>query len=438
MCTRPAHRRAGSGPLRHLPRGTTRRDVLRLTLGSLGLTALGPLALRRLPVAAGAPQSQTRLIVFNLVGGCDALNTVVPLTVPEYYARRPNVAIPAGQELSLNAGPNATTAYGLHPALDQIQALWNEGSAALIRKVGYPQENLSHFTSMDVYSYGVRGDFLPLGIPVSGWIARYADQHAPTPMGAVAVGVGRPVDVTGGSTNPVAVTSLAGFQFQADPGNAADQQHRLALIQSVLSGFAGAGLSSEAKAALETGHQLAAQIQAAVAGYTTAVAWPATPIGQFLRDVSTLIEGGFETRVFYTGYGGFDLHGGMGGPTGAHATLLQRLDDAVGALAQDLKNRGQWNDTRIVVITEFGRRNYENASLGLDHGHAATFLELGGGLSGGLHGPAISSADVQAEYLPYAVDFRDVYRDVITNHLGGSAAAVFPESQPISTSLGIA
>lgn len=424
---------------KHLPRGTTRRDVLRFTLGGLGLTALGPIALRNLPVASGAPQNLPRLVVINLVGGCDAHNTVVPLSVPEYYARRPTLNIPVGQQLSLNAGPNPTAAYGLHPALDQIQALWNEGSAAIVTKVGYPQENLSHFTSMDIYSYGVRGSFPALGIPASGWIARYADAFAPTPMGAVAVGVGRPLDLVGGASNPLAITSLSAFQYQADPLNAADQAHRLAVIQSVLAGYAGAGLTGEARTALDLGHQLASQIQSAVTGYSTSVTWPNTPIGNFLKDASTLIQGGFETRIFYTGFGGFDLHGQMGAVTGTHATLLQRLDDAVGAFAQDMKNRGQWNNTRIVVITEFGRRNYENASLGLDHGHGTHVLELGGGLTGGMHGPTVTAADVQAEYLPYGVDFRDVYRDALLNHLGAaSTAAVFPEAQPLSTTLGIA
>ena len=428
-----------SQSLKHLPRGTTRRDVLRFTLGGLGLAALGPWAVRRMPSATGAPQPITRALFINLIGGNDGVNTVIPVTLPEYYSRRPTIKIPAGSELSLNSGPNATAAYGLHPALDRIQALWTEGSAAVVNKVGYPSENLSHFTSQDIYSYGVRGTFGPLGIDPSGWIARYADANAPTPLGAVAVGMGRPLDFTGGASNPLLLTSLAQFQFASDPLNGADAAHRLSVVQSVLSGFAGTGLSGEAKTAIDLGHQLAAQLQAALSTYTTTVTWPTTPIGSFLKDVSTLVQGGFESRIFYTGFGSFDLHGTQGAGTGAHATLLQRLDDAIGAFADDMKARQQWNNTRIVVFSEFGRRNYENASQGTDHGHGEEVLVLGGGLSGGVHGPALQSSDLQAEYLPYAVDFRDVYRDVLLNHLGAaSIATVFPETQPLNTVLTIA
>jgi uncharacterized protein (DUF1501 family) len=259
-------------------------------------------------------------------------------------------------------------------------------------------------------------------------------------MGAVAIGVGRPLDFVGGTSNPFLASSLAAFNFQGDPGaTAQDAQHRLEVVQNVLAGYAGAGVSAEAKTALELGQQLAGQVQLAVANYTTAVTWPATNIGNFLRDVSTLVEGGFETRLFYTGFGSFDHHAGQGAGTGIHATLLGRLDDAVGAFAQDMKNRGQWENTRIVIFSEFGRRNYENASLGTDHGGGSEWLELGGGLNGGSHGPDIVSGDLTGEFPAYAVDFRDVYRDVLENHLGvPSADAVFPEAQPITNVLGIA
>jgi uncharacterized protein (DUF1501 family) len=438
MCKNHA-RHAHSGPKRHLPRSTTRRDVLRFVLGGAGLAALGPMALKRLPVATGAPQALSRAVFVNLIGGNDGHNTVIPRLISEYYTRRPTIQIPPGQELSLNVGPNATTAYGLHPAMDRIHALWQEGSVALVHKVGYPSANLSHFTSGDIFSYAVRDDFGSLGLQPSGWVARYADQEAPTPMGAVAIGVGRPLDFVGGTSNPFLVSSLAAFNYQSDPNNTQDQRHRLAVIQSVLSSYAGTGTSQEAKTALELGHQLAAQIQAAVAGYSTTAGFPTTNIGNFLRDASILIEGGFESRLFYTGFGSFDLHGDEGAVTGNQANLLTRLDDAVGAFAQDMKDRGQWNATRIVIHSEFGRRNYENGSNGTDHGHGNVFLVLGGGLNGGVHGPGLVAADLQGEYPDYAVDFRDVYRDVLTNHLGAaSVGAIFPEPQPTNTVLSIA
>jgi uncharacterized protein (DUF1501 family) len=431
MCMNPSHP--------PLARRATRRDVLRFTLGGVGMAALGPAVLGRLPVAHGAPQALSRAVFINLIGGNDGLNTVVPRTLSEYYDRRPTLQVPPGQELALTGGSHATSLYGLHPALDQIRALWLEGSVACVQRVGYPQANLSHFTSSDIYSYAVRDAFAPLGIDPSGWVARYADAFAPTPMGAVALGVGRPLDFVGGTSNPLTLQNLDGFEFQPDPQNPQDLEHRLQVVQQVLAAHATPGLPQETKTALGLGHDLAGQIQAALAGFSTSVTFPATALGAFLRDAAVLIEGGFETRVFYTGFGGFDLHGAQGAGVGAHATLLTRLDDAVGAFAQDLKNRGLWESTRIVIHSEFGRRNYENASAGTDHGHGNVFLVLGGGVSGGSHGPDLVATDLQGEFPAYAVDFRDVYRDVLENHLGvPDADVVFPEPQPITTSLAIA
>lgn len=424
---------------RHLPHGTTRRDVLRFTLGSVGLAALGPAFLKRLPTASGAPQNLTRLICINMVGGNDGLATVVPRNLQaQLDALRPTIKITSGAQLLLG-GPNANAAYGLNPALDGIQALYDLGEVAIVNKVGYPQANLSHFTSQDVYSYGVRGSFGPLSIPVSGWIARYADAHAQTPMGAVSVGMGRPLDFVGGSSNPFLASSLANFQFLSDPGYTADAAHRLQTVQNVLGGYSGTGASAEAKAALDLGQQLAGQIQAAVGSYTTAVTFPSTQLGGFLRDVSTIIQGGFETRVFYTGFGSFDTHSGQAGTgNGSQGQQLGRVDDAVAAFVQDMKNRGQWDNTRIVIFSEFGRRNYENASGGTDHAEGSCAFVLGGQLNGGVKGPDLASGDLTGDAVPYAVDFRDLYRDVIENHLGGSATPVFPETQPTNTALGIA
>ena len=424
---------------RHLPHGTTRRDVLRFTLGSVGLAALGSTFLRRLPAAYGAPQNLTRLVCINMVGGNDGLSTVVPRDHQATLdTKRPTVKVTSAEQLLMTGGPNGTTHYGFHPALDGIRALWDLGEVAVVNKVGYPQPNLSHFTSQDVYSLGVRGSFSALSIPQSGWIARYADAYAATPMGAVSVGMGRPLDFVGGTSNPFMASSLAAFNFTSDSQYAADAQHRLQVVQSVLAGYSGTGVSSQAKAALDLGQQLATQIQTAVSGYSTSVTFPNTSLGNFLKDVSILIQGGFETRVFYTGFGSFDTHSAQRTGTNSQDVQLGRVDDAVTAFVQDMKNRGQWNNTRIVIFSEFGRRTAENASNGTDHAEASCSFVLGGGIAGGMKGPDIVASDLTPADVPYAVDFRDVYRDVIENHLGSSAVPVLPEAQTFNTALGIA
>jgi uncharacterized protein (DUF1501 family) len=296
---------------------------------------------------------------------------------------------------------------------------------------------LSHFTSQDIYSYGVRDDFGSLGIPQSGWVARFADLYATTPTGAVAVGVGRPLDFVGGTTNPLLVDTLAAFQYTADPAYPSNHLHRIQSIQDILAGYSGVGLSQDARDALAQGHALAGQIQAAVAGYSSSVTYSTQAPSRYLKDAAILIQAGFDTEVFYTGFGGFDTHGAQGGATGAQATLLQRMDAAIGSFAADMKAMGIWNDIVIVVISEFGRRNYENASDGTDHGHGNCFLVVGGGVNGGMYGPDLVEADLNLEYPSYAVDFRDIYKEVVSDHLGADPSPVFPEPQPSNTVLGL-
>jgi uncharacterized protein (DUF1501 family) len=424
---------------RHLPKSVTRRDILRYSLAGMGIAALGPLGNGAIPTALGAPGGQSRLVVINLYGGNDGLNTVVPVGLQPYFDRRPTLALDPAACLSLDSGPEPTTAYRLHPVMTNVRSLWTEGAVAIVNKVGYPNANLSHFTSQDIYSLGVRNDFAPLGLDPSGWVARYADLYAPTPMGAVGVGVGRPLDFVGGQTTSFLVESLANFRFLTDGRYPNNHAYRIEKIKEMLAGFSGAGLSSDVKDALDQGHTLADQVQTALANYDSGgVTYPTNAPGAYLRDVAVLIEGGFETRLFYTGEGGFDTHGAQGAATGQHATLLQRLDQAIGGFAQDMKNRGVWDDLAIVVLSEFGRRSYQNDSDGTDHGHGNCFLVIGGAVNGGMYGADLTEADLNAEWPPYDVDFRDVHKELIQDVLGDDPAPIFPEAQEKNVVLGIA
>ncbi len=377
----------------------------------------------------------SRLVVVNLFGGNDSLNMFIPVTLNKYVERRGTIAIPSGSALSLASGPAATNRYRLHPSMPNIAALWAEGSVAAIQRVGYPLANLSHFTSQDIFSLGVRNDFGSLGIPLSGWAARFTDHYAPTPLGAVALGVGRMLDFEGGNTSAFLANNLSSFRFSVNSG-VSSQVYRLNMAKSIVQGYSGTGNSGEARKALSTAHDLADQVQASLASYTTAVAYPNQFLSQRLRDVAVLIEGGFETRVFYTGMGGFDTHGDQNAGN-AHPALLAQLDNAVGSFALDMKNRNVWNRTAIYVLTEFGRRNYENGSIGTDHGHAFSALVIGGGVRGGTYGPDLEEADLAGEYLSYEVDFRSIYKDILQDHLGADPAPVFPEPLEKNVTLGL-
>ena len=413
--------------------GATRRDLLRWSAAAAGIAALGPFR-GLLPTATGAPQSLKRLIVVNLYGGNDTLNMFIPVNLQPYYDRRPGIAVPAASALALG-GVAATTSYRLHPSMPKIAALWNEGSVAAVQRVGYPDENLSHFTSQDIFSLGVRNNFGALGIPTSGWVARFADHYAPTPMGSVALGVGRPLDFQGGNTAPFLANDLPNFQLYNLGNN--PEIYRLDKAKQILSSWSGSGDKVEAKKSQKLAYDLVDQIQAALASFSTGTTYAGDYFSQRLREVAVLVQGGFESRLFYTGFGGFDSHSGQGAAMGYQAGLFAMLDNAVGSLVQDLKAMGVWNDTVITVITEFGRRNYENGSAGTDHGHAFCELVLGGDVRGGVYGPDLVNADINAEYPSYAVDFRSIYMEALANHMGADPAPIFPEPLEKTVNLGI-
>lgn len=417
-----------------LPRGVSRRDVLRYGLGGAGLVALGPWLDERLPVATGAPMGNKILVVLEMNGGCDTLNAVVPKTLGNYYSLRPSIQIPPGQELPL-AG---NSLYGFHPLMTNLKTMYDAGDVAVVHRAGYPDENLSHFESQDIYSYGVRDGFPALHMLPSGWIARYAERHAPTPLGAVSIGAGRPTSFIGGASNPIQVSSVGSFRFSGDGAFPANQVHRLNTVRSILAQSSTVGAPGEVKVALDGALGLSDQLQAALTSFQSVVTYPVRTPARALRDVAVLVQGGFETRVFFTTIGGFDTHGDQGAAAGGGLpTLLQDIDLAIEAFRQDMVAMGQWDNVVIAVITEFGRRNYENGSFGTDHGGAYEFLLVGGAVNGGFYGPDLTTGDLGDEYLTYAVDFRDVYKEIVNDHLGGVAAPIFPEPQPTNVVLGV-
>jgi len=415
----------------------SRRDLLRYGVAGASIAALGPFGRGLLPHASGAPlTNHKRVVVIYCYGGYDGLNLLVPITNQAYYDRRPTIQIADTDTLALSDSVD----YGWHPNFTRMAGLYNDTDVAAFHKVGYPSANLSHFTSQDIYSWGVRGEFAPLGIPESGWIARYADLFAQTPLGAAALGIGRPLDFEGGSTNPFMATSLQNFDFNAAGLNADEETHRMNAAGAILDAFPGAGeAENDAGTALGQGQDLAQQVQAAVASYSSsfANAYPTTSPGAFLRDAAIMIQAGFETEVFFTGFSGWDTHTNQGAGAGVQANLVTRLDEAIGVFSDDLKEMGVWDDTLILIASEFGRRNFENSSQGTDHGHGNTFVAIGGGVNGGLYGVGPSESDIaDNNWLDYGIDFRDIYREAITNHLGEDASAIFPEAQDINNTLG--
>ena len=401
----------------------TRRDALKFGLGAFGLAALGPAA----RVAAASPLSpavaanQKFLVVVELDGGNDALNMVVPQGLANYTLRRPTIALNTAATQALGSGPFATNEFRFNGRMTRLAQMYRDGEVAIVNKVGYPSANQSHDTNKLIWATGQRAELLT----PTGWIARYAGLAAPTPLGAVSVRRGRHRALTGGSSNPLTLDTLGAFRFDADSSFNANHLHRLDIVRELLQSRA----SSSTRDALLTGHALAAQVAAAVSSYSSTAVYGTSSIGLAMRDIAMMLQANFETRIFYTGFGGFDTHAAQGSASGTHANLLGSLDEALKGFADDCKSMGIWQNCVVMVISEFGRRNFENGSGGTDHGGASCVLMTGGAVIGGLHGQAPSDQDLAQSVLPYAVDFRAIYAQILVEHLGlDDARRVFSEA----------
>ncbi|MCP5069478.1 MAG: DUF1501 domain-containing protein, partial [bacterium] len=351
-------------------KGVSRRDVIRYGVGSaLGYMALGPMGRGVMQQATGAPiASHKRCVVMYCYGGYDGLNMVVPHSSTQYNARRPTIAVPQASTIGFGK-----TGYGINDNLPLMAAAYNAGDGAIFQKVGYPSRNLSHFTSQDIYSKGVRGNFDTLPISESGWVARFVDNYTTDSLGAVSVGVGRPMDFEGGNISPLMVNSLSSFRFSSDSDFPANQPNRVAALQSVLNSYNGSSLDADAEAALQQGLDLTAAAQTAVADYVpkTGTQYGTGTPARYMEDIARMIQAGFDTKLFFTGFGGWDNHSDE---ISGMSNRQQRLDHAIGMFKEHCEQMNVWDDMLVIVVSEFGRRIFENGSNGTDHGHGNCFF----------------------------------------------------------------
>ncbi|MDH3591051.1 MAG: DUF1501 domain-containing protein [Planctomycetota bacterium] len=409
---------------------TSRRSFLRGALAGAAALTVTPLpVIKSAYGGVNAPDNGKFMVVVNLLGGNDGLNTVIPATLTPYIERRPQINlvenIPTGQVLhDLDAN------FKLHYAMDGCKSIWDDGQLQIINKVGYPNQNLSHFTSQNIYSFGVRdidgnGDG-------RGWLGRFADTYCADPvepLGVVSVGMGRRRDFAADVSESLVLNNVPSFDFDVDRDWRTDHDLRRRVARRVLETEDGP-VSDAALTVFGTSrqaHELVERVQAGTEGWTDPGSYPTTTIGNRLKEVSRLLHGraDFKTKVFYTGTGGYDTHADQ---IGRHENLLTQLDDAIASFVADMKAKGLWDDCVLMVISEFGRRNFENGSVGTDHGHGNAFLVAGGPVDGGKITGTLSEADLNVNQPDFSYDFREVYADLIENHIGVSAVPIFPES----------
>jgi uncharacterized protein (DUF1501 family) len=391
----------------------SRRDFLARGLYGISLGAGLPVFLSRTTAALTAQALQGTsmekhperiLVVLELSGGNDGLNTVVPHGDPAYYCARPHIGIPAREVLKVDDH------FGFHPSMVGFERLYKDGRMAIVHGCGYDHPSLSHFSSMSYWHTGVPNAGEPLG-----WLGRLADDHLDpaTRNLIVNIGTSQSLAVRSGKHSPLVFDDPARFRRDGTD----DEKHVLAGLGHERSSSSNSTLdflSATARNAADSSDF----VRQASAAYRTPVDYGiGNAFGGGLQRVAALIAAGMKTRLYYVSYQGnaFDTHVQQGD---VHSRLLMYTADAVRAFLDDVARLGRSDDVAVMMFTEFGRRVEENGSLGTDHGTATPMFLFGRHVKGGLYGQPPSLTDLDDGNLKMTTDFRRVYATAIREWLG--------------------
>lgn len=384
---------------------TSRRDFLKYT----SLASAAALTPRFL---LGMNQHQRefegkRLIVIQLSGGNDGLNTIIPYGDDRYYQLRNRIAIPARDVIQLNE------MQGLHPAMSSVSDLFYEGEMTILNSVGYPNPNRSHFRSMDIWhSASGANQYWD-----HGWLGRYLD-HACT-------GAAEPHKV-------IETDDSLSLALKGEIQNGLAMRNPEALARSARDPFFQVASQSGA----EHGEGDVAYLYKTLTGTMNSAnylleqvgrtpnpsGFPANDLGRQLQMVSKLILAGAETSVFYVSMTGFDTHVRQ---KNVQQRLLQQYSEAVAALRNSLKEQGQWENTLVMTFSEFGRRAGDNAGAGTDHGKANNLWVMGGDLRHpGILNESPDLGDLDDGDLKWQIDFRRIYATILDKWLGVDDEAI--------------
>lgn len=377
-----------------------RRHFLR-TFGSGLLVS----ALPNLSYALAGPDYGRLLILIELKGGNDGLNTVIPYNSPDYYRLRPQLNIPRDQVIHLSEQT------GLHPSLKGLMPLWDSHQLAIVQGVGYPAPNFSHFRSIEIWdTASASNQFLP-----EGWLSRLF-HHSPPPRNYAADGIVLASQTLGpldGGARAVVLTTPQEFARQAKLANDTTVTTKSAALGHILK------VEDDIR-------QAAAQLTPAMtrAKMSDSPMAPPRPAGSFQQAILTLsqtLAQGTRIAVARLSLNGFDTHYNQK-PT--QARLLADLADGLTLLKTQLHAQGKWDDTLVISYAEFGRRPRENGNQGTDHGTVNAHFVTGGRVKGGLYGQMPNLAGLTDGNLNYAVDFRQLYSMAIRQWWGKDSSAV--------------
>ena len=431
----------------------TRRQFLRTSLLGGALASTVPLFLEKTflcldTMAAATPgqiitgKDSTILVVLQLAGGNDGLNTVVPYASDAYYKARPTIFIPPKDILKVN------DVAGLHPRLTGLCDLYGQGNLGIVQGVGYPNPNRSHFRSTEIWQTASDEN----QTKSQGWLGSYFDsccQGADPSSVGIAVSGQTPQAFASPNPKGVAFSNPEQFRYMSEAAsNPRDADQFMRRMNSpdaeapsmsgpddggtidMISGKAdkdGSTLDFLQRTAL--GAELSSDRILQITRKTkSSVNYPSSQLGNSLNLVSRLIAGGMPTRVYYVSQGGFDTHANQ---LPSHDRLMTDLNGALSSFVADLKAQGNFSRILMISFSEFGRRVVENASGGTDHGAAAPLFVLGGGVKPGLYGTYPSLTDLCDGDLKFNTDFRSVYATALEKWLGAPSEQVLGRKYPL-------
>jgi uncharacterized protein (DUF1501 family) len=397
---------------------TSRREFLtNSTLLGFGATVPTFLGQSALAVAqTGKPGAKdTVLVVVQLTGGNDGLNTVIPFKDEAYRKIRPTIGIPKDQVKKV------TDELGLHPAMGEMAKLYNDdASVCIVQGVGYPNPNQSHFRSMDIWHAASTAETLK-----DGWLGRALRTHPVPAFHLSGSNETSPLALAGATIRVPSVSSLEDFRLKTSAASGADGNAQKGVITGVADASAGSnGLLDFVSRTQMNTYASSEKLAQLGNNYQPKVPYPATPLANKLKLAAQLIDGGIGARIFYVSIDGFDTHAGQGAATGAHANLLQQVSDSISAFYRDLAGRGHKERLAVMTFSEFGRRAHENGSKGTDHGSGAPMFLIGGAVKSGIVGEHPSLTKLEDGNLIHAIDFRRVYAAVLDQWLGVDAKTV--------------
>ena len=362
-------------------------------------------------LAASGQAAGRSLVVIQLTGGNDGLNTVVPYADSAYRNARPVLAHPSDKVLHL------TDTIGLSPVMGGMKTLYDQKKLAIVQGVGYPNPNHSHFRSMEIWQTAE-----PEKLGTEGWVGRYLDairSGRTSPLTGINIGNEASEAFTNAHAAVPTIQGLANFGV-VFPSNA-EGQARTAALKQVQMGDTNTPYGKFFQQTAAETYDSADKITAGISRYHSAVEYPKSAFGKGMQEIAQLIAANLGTRVYYISTGGFDTHTQQ---IRRHDQLWQDVSDSLLAFQTDLDGMSNGNQVLTLAFSEFGRRVHENANGGTDHGTASEMFLLGSTVKGGLYGAYPRLTDLDAGDLKYSTDFRAVYATVLDRWLGTNSEIV--------------